>query len=165
MGLPGLFDITIYARQLLRPRWNLYILTKTNIYYCLLLTQWHQLPFLHITRLNLFTLSHSGSHIPWFTLKPNITVLAPKPRYQLVVNPLLDGLSTHFISNIYRDALCVCVQPQGLQVSCCFFPFFFCFSSLIYTICRFTLSIYILLIIHIHFALYNYLTPTFYSFN
>ena len=101
-----------YARQLLRPRRNLYILTKTNIYYCLLLTQWYQLPHHHITRLNHFTLSHSGSHTPQSTLKPNITALAPRFRYQLVVTPLLGRHPTYYILNAYQDALCVCTASR-----------------------------------------------------
>lgn len=48
-------------------------------------TQRYQLPFLHLTRLYHFTLSHSGSHIPQPTLKPYITALAPRLRYQLLV--------------------------------------------------------------------------------
>ena len=127
MGLPGLLDITIYARQLLRPRRNLYILTLSNIYYCLLLTQWHQLPFLHLTRLYQFTLSHSGSHIPRPTLKPNITASAPRSRYQLLVRLYWIGIPpTLYQASIRTHCVCVCVyNHKGFSVFACFGSYYF----------------------------------------
>ena len=119
MGLPGLLDITIYACQPLRPRWKLYVLTIPNISSCLLLTQWHQLPFLHLTRLNQFTLSHSGSHIPRPTLKPNITTLAPRSRYQLLVRLYWVGI----LPTLYQASIgthCVCVYSLKAFLSCHF---------------------------------------------
>ena len=53
-------------------------------------------------------LSHSGSHIPRPTLKPNITALAPRSRYQLLVRLYWIGIPP----TLYQASIgthCVCV--------------------------------------------------------
>ena len=148
MGLPGLLGITIYARQPLRPRWKLYVLTIPNIYYCLLLTQWHQLPFLHLTRLNQFTLPHSGSHIPRPTLKPNITALAPRSRYQLLVRLYWVGIpptlyqasiGTHCVYSLKASSFYI----FHMFLSIPFFYFIYLYISQ-FLLLNFTLTFFIL---------------------
>ena len=55
-------------------------------------------------------LSHSGSHIPRPTLKPNITALAPRSRYQLLVRLYWIGIPpTLYQASIGTHCVCVCV--------------------------------------------------------
>ena len=76
--LPGMQWFLLCARHALRPRRTKFILAITNKPCCLRLTAEYRLPLNKLTRLNHFTIARYGSHTPMPTLKPNLTVSAPR---------------------------------------------------------------------------------------